>query len=418
MPIASAQAQQQLVHEELRIVKAIYNRTNIVEEIRTILQHILMNSKNFLKSNGYKLSLCFFSNNKSEQGQIGIPSEEDAESLIDLVMIEGNVRELMTMCMNVYKDPNRVGICKSLFRLMLDVKLDPTKNTSYTNRTHVLSRIDDVERILGFDITEAGISYDDTSSFPSLCTLWNPIVFIHGSHVLTNPHVSWTGNLTNMVKPKTLRSEPVAGCKVDEIIPVISSRESAFLGERDPYEWWKPGKCWFDDNPDSLAAKVRQRNGKLSVANTSGHTMLHIEFANMFYTGQPENWNNFNRMMIIACIMWMVPYDHAIHEIMTAAKIMHVCPEYDYKLPTSECVRSLQDSVVWRNAGGGGSNRKVAARKTHPAKSGAWISTGRKATLKDGSKRTLYKNEAKPSELRIKKIVERKGARVASYVRI
>ena len=186
--------------------------------------------------------------------------------------------------------------------------------------------------------------FDDTDAFPSVCSLWNPSVFIYGSHVLTNPHVHWTGSLPQIVQPKTLRKEPINGCHVGEIIPRLSVREITFL-KGNPVQYWKPGKCWFDDSPDSLAAKVRQQNDKLSVANTSGHTMLHIEFARMFYTSLPDNSNNFDRMMIIACVMWMVPNDHAINEVMTAAKIMTICPEYDYKIPTHETVSSLRASI-------------------------------------------------------------------------
>ena len=102
----------------------------------------------------HKLNLCYFSDNKAESGQIGIPSEKDAEELLRAVMNEGNIRELMTMCMNFYKDGNKVGICKHIFQLMLDVKLDSGKNTRFTNLTNILKRILEIERILGFDITK------------------------------------------------------------------------------------------------------------------------------------------------------------------------------------------------------------------------------------------------------------------------
>ncbi len=46
-----------------------------------------------------------------------------------------------------------------------------------------------------------------------------------------------------------------------------------------------------------------------------------------------------------------------------------------------------------------------------------WVSSGRSVTLNDGSKRSLYKNAAKPGDLRIKRVATRDGARVASFVK-
>ncbi len=46
-----------------------------------------------------------------------------------------------------------------------------------------------------------------------------------------------------------------------------------------------------------------------------------------------------------------------------------------------------------------------------------WVSAGRKATLKDGSTRTLYMNVSKPGELRIRRMTTRDGKSVATYVK-
>ena len=50
-------------------------------------------------------------------------------------------------------------------------------------------------------------------------------------------------------------------------------------------------------------------------------------------------------------------------------------------------------------------------------KSPSWISTGRKITLKDGSKRTLYKNMSIPGDHRIRRMTLRAGKISASYVK-
>ena len=61
----------------------------------------------------------------------------------------------------------------------------------------------------------------------------------------------------------------------------------------------------------------------------------------------------------------------------------------------------------------GGARRKS---KTPKNKAPKWVSTGRRAALKDGSKRVVYKNSG-TSELRYKKYVVRAGKRVATYAK-
>lgn len=220
------------------------------------------------------------------------------------------------------------------------------------------TRIVEIEKLLGFGIEETDVclrsplnvgqvctqAYNDFhKGFPSVCSLWNPIVFIYGSHILTNPHVKWDGHLADLVKPKTQRSFSKPGCGVAEkyVLPKLSARERAFTSVSN----WLPGMCWFDTNDASLAEIVRRKYNKLSVANTSGHTLLHMEYARMFYTGVEEDRAHFERVMLAACIMWMVPYDHSIHEILTAARIMDVFPEYDYRMSSKDSLAILIDTI-------------------------------------------------------------------------
>jgi hypothetical protein len=57
----------------------------------------------------------------------------------------------------------------------------------------------------------------------------------------------------------------------------------------------------------------------------------------------------------------------------------------------------------------GGAKKSTSAAK--------WVSTGRKVTLKDGSTRSLYKNAAKPGDLRVRRMATRAGKSVATYVK-
>lgn len=47
-------------------------------------------------------------------------------------------------------------------------------------------------------------------------------------------------------------------------------------------------------------------------------------------------------------------------------------------------------------------------------KGSRWVSAGRKVTLRDGKVRTLYRNPAKPGDLRVRRMVKRRGANAAT----
>lgn len=58
-----------------------------------------------------------------------------------------------------------------------------------------------------------------------------------------------------------------------------------------------------------------------------------------------------------------------------------------------------------------------ANRSPKNTKGSKWVSTGKKITIKDGSKRALYNNINKPNDLRIRRMVTRAGKTVATYVK-
>ncbi len=67
-------------------------------------------------------------------------------------------------------------------------------------------------------------------------------------------------------------------------------------------------------------------------------------------------------------------------------------------------------TVVRSQVQSGGSDAKTRAAHV-------WVSTGRTVTLRDGSKRSLYKNAAKPGDLRVRRMAVRAGKSVATYVK-
>ena len=64
--------------------------------------------------------------------------------------------------------------------------------------------------------------------------------------------------------------------------------------------------------------------------------------------------------------------------------------------------------IIITSTGGGSTTTHTRAK---------WVSSGRKITLKDGSKRALYKNSAKPGDLRIRRLATRAGHTVATYIK-
>lgn len=368
---------------EWTIVKSLFDSKDIIERTNKALNTLLDNAVMFVhaycqvhsKDAVKEMRFIFFSDNKHEQGQIGFNEYDTAvkknhdnlvvamRQLIDKL----NIREKMTMCMNFYKDPNRRLTCRMMFQAMLDIANKNTAHTpylKYTNNAHINDRVKQVENLLGFKIQEVmeGCWMPNgkmncqsvNTSFPSLCNLWNPIIFIYGTHIISNPHVKWDGQIGKIMKPYSLKSAQNANphCKrmtLTDALPPLSSREQRFIfGTQSKISNnartlpWVPGNCWFDPNPSSIALKVREKYKKYSVANTSGHTLLHIEFCKFF---MDRNDPHFMLLMVLACIMWMVPYDHSIHEVMTAAKIAGSYNEYDYTYTSKANVNMLLNKI-------------------------------------------------------------------------
>jgi hypothetical protein len=57
-----------------------------------------------------------------------------------------------------------------------------------------------------------------------------------------------------------------------------------------------------------------------------------------------------------------------------------------------------------------------ARRKPKPPKASCWHATRRTVMCRDGKKRTVHTNPAKPGEQRVRKMVTRRGKTVATYV--
>jgi len=97
---------------------------------------------------------------------------------------------------------------------------------------------------------------------------------------------------------------------------------------------YKLFRCSFEKNEPSFYLKLRERKNKLSLSYSSGHTLLILIIANYI--------KNINMVFVLlACIIWTVPYNHAINEILSSAKQYELFEEYDYDKDILENINIL-----------------------------------------------------------------------------
>ena len=92
-----------------------------------------------------------------------------------------------------------------------------------------------------------------------------------------------------------------------------------------------------------------------------------------------------------------------------------------YALLTATSIRDWRDmhgSSFALQAQGGGRRTNNASTSGTQSRTSKWVSTGRKATLPDGRKRTLYSNAAHPGDTRVRRMRKVRGRTVATYIRL
>jgi hypothetical protein len=243
------------------------------------------------------------------------------------------------------KDNNNISTFESKY---------PMLDLSYLDHSIQL-----IEEILGFDIRETGKCYDNvngtrkinrpgckpfykmiqednilnpTKSPITLCWLWHPLVYgvpyqdvikLPGDNKVKKLLTSFTSNNTELIP----------GCMTDTfmnypILPPLSERERRFiknelkqnplvdgLYQRPP---WTPPICYMKQiEPTSFYVNLQKQYNKFFVSNLSGHVMLFLITSKYF--------KNINlNYIILANLLFMVPYNHSIHEIFQAAKVMGI----------------------------------------------------------------------------------------------
>ena len=368
---------------EYNISKKLYEKYNeeIKDELLKVISGFLNTIINLLKtrnpnpvdeyySDVEKLNYIkknIFISNFIEYGHIGSENPEitkitDVHELLGFIK-QFNIRELLTVIKNFQRE-------KEMNCLMYEMLIEYKKNKeefkikyNNINITHVEKIIKTIEKLMDFKIEETDECYnteydpvkcdgdkkkiyiemnDDTNKYeneyPRLCNLWIPTVYLFSHQSLIKEQKF--NRLKNLLMSfEKLENNKECTKEVFSRLPFIeplSERETLFLkSDLDKNELpYKLYRCSFSKKKTSFYLKLRLRKNKLSLSHSSGHALLillmsdYIKDIKMIY-------------IILACIIWTVPYNHAINEILSSSKQYELFEEYDYDKDILENINIL-----------------------------------------------------------------------------
>jgi hypothetical protein len=344
-----------------------------------------------------KLVGVFFKDVMNEQGQLGVPlikvdnkytEIQTISELKEIYIPSLNFREKMSIMRNFASSDNDCIMYSIL------IEYSNTKDlsggiTTFKNKypmlnvENIVDTISLIENILGFDIKETANCYNDlqgsdlrkctnstkpyyqtvqneyldkkkqpqSSSQPvlspiTLCWLWHPLVYgVPYQDVVKLPAENPVKRINNSYKPiSSTKKDSIQTCMATTysqypLFPPLSQREQNYIKskgvslQRDANgEYtsppWNPPYCYMErTEPNSFMLNLQDRYKKYSVSNLSGHVMKFIIMAKYF--------NNLDlTLVVLASILFMVPYNHSIHEIFQAAKAMGV--QLDYSIADTD----------------------------------------------------------------------------------
>jgi len=325
----------------------------------------------------------FFKDYVNEQGQIGIPmifiqgtgytSIQTLNELTDIFIPSLNIREKMSMLKNFQSKENDCFMFSILIELSESISQGNydvfEKKYPMLNVDNIAKSVKLVENILGFNIKETNKCYRDiqgsqpvrcipgkteqlykliqseylTNPTPSpitLCWLWHPLVYgIPYQDVIKLPSDNYVNRMASSFVKNT--SDMAANCMIDTyskypLFPELSQREQRFIKSKGKElvknndglytnPPWTPPYCYMKEkSPTSFYVNMLKRYNKYVVSNLSGHVMMFTIMAKLF--------NGIDlKLLMLANIIYMVPYNHSIHEIFQAAEMMGVFDTGDFK---------------------------------------------------------------------------------------
>jgi hypothetical protein len=376
------------------IARALFDTTNNKKKIEyEITQIIYLQIELILAYNNQitnakeqlnKIIAIFFKDYVNEQGQLGTPliyiksrpspyaPVQTLDELRTGFISKLNIREKMSMLKNFQSKENdciMFSILIELSKSISDGNDGFEKKYPMLDTDNIAKSIKLVENILGFDIKETDNCYRDvqgskpvkcisgkteqlyklvqseylsnpTPSPITLCWLWHPLVYgIPYQDVIKLPSDNYVNRMASSFVKNT--SDMAANCMIDTyskypIFPELSQREQIFIKGKGKElvknndglytnPPWTPPYCYMKKKePNSFYVNMLKRYNKYVVSNLSGHVMMFMIMAKLF--------NGIDlKLLVLANIIYMVPYNHSIHEIFQAAEMMGVFDKGSFK---------------------------------------------------------------------------------------
>lgn len=371
------------------IIKLIINQITLVE---TKYSTIGWNENEIFN----EIKNIFFIDVMNEGGQLGKPlikpqnsrNLEPVKNLLELkqnFIPNLNIRELMSIIKNFQRPES------SCFMFSIVIEYQTYKQGNNTSAfqqkyplldiNHIEKTINLIESILGFNIEQVNKCYNNlngekliqrsgckplylmmqeeflnpstkTYSSPiTICWLWHALIYgVPYQDVQKLPAQNYIKQITTSFEKKSSANTDCINqvFQYFPIFPPLSNREIKYmttkgvnpkvdgLYERPP---WTPPICFMKPiEPLSFSLNLQKRYNKYFVSNLSGHTMIYILLARFF--------NNINlNIIILACIVFMTPYNHSIHEIFKAAQIVGVNDKYNINLSDLDNLNNLLTQI-------------------------------------------------------------------------
>lgn len=380
-----------IIVDQINLLYNYYTNENIIsipeiDKIKKVTTILFKNIPFETGQIGNDIYIYDYTQGKKTKTQTTIKNKND----IINVTKKFNIRESMTVIKNFHRGNNNCFMYKMLLIYKSAIETNTVesfiKKYSMLNIQTLKESITFIENILGIDMSLTKHHYNiekkdnklkildkverqSRQTLPlyefiqqnnnynnpvTLCYLWHPLSVQIPYQILTKMSVNNTVNdLVNSFKSidnnnidnaKTCTSEIV---KKYPPIPPLSTNELNYLNKSsnnndqiNKNDWvnnikWKPSICYHTEIiPTSFVLQQLKNAKKLSISNYSGHTSLLLMISSYF--------NNVNyELLILANMLWTVPYNHSINEVFMGAKMMNVYTEYNYKLSSFENVNTI-----------------------------------------------------------------------------
>ena len=390
-----------IIIDQIELLYSYYSNENEIpvpeiKKIKNITNIFFKNIPFETGQLGNEIYIYDYTQGKKTKTQTSIKTKSDIINFIK----KFNIREAMTVIKNFQRGDNNCFMYKIilLYKSSINnntieqfIKKYPMLNIQTLNES-----ITFIENILGIDILLTSdhfniekkdekinilnkIEKQSRQSLPlyefieknnnyknpvTLCYLWHPLSVQIPYQVLTK--MSYNNVLKDLInsfetiKIDKTNVDKLETCVEEKIIkyppiPPLSNNEIYYLesfskkdteksslntSNKQNFNFiknikWRPSICFHKAiDPSSFVLKELSNKKKLSISNFSGHTSLLIMISSYF--------NNVNYdLLVLASLLWTVPYNHSINEVFMGGKMMNIFPEYDYKLSSFKNVNNI-----------------------------------------------------------------------------